>query len=397
MSDRGSMWSAQLAVFLGANTISSVGTWVHNVAASIYIFDATGSSLAVGAVTTAQFAGTVLLAPWAGAAADKVDLRKLIGALQVAGAVSALLLALANAAGELTPLLLVVGSALIGALLGFGLPASQSLVPLLVSERRVASAVALNSVTYNVARALGPALAAVVLTTGGMTWAMLVNAASFAIYALGVRAARPVRSRPSSGSRVRSSFRGAVVLVLGNPRLRLLIITVAAVSTAADPVTTLAPGLVVEALGLDPGAVGWIVSSFGVGAVVSALVTVRVSTRGLPYLVGALIIEVLGVVAVALAPGEVIMALGMAIAGVGFIQSVSTATAMLHDLVPDEVVGRAMAVWGVAFLGTRPVASVCSGLLADATSPRLAAAVMPLAALGAVWLLLRQRSVFGVE
>jgi len=199
------MWSAQLAVFLGANTISSVGTWVHNVAASIYIFDATGSSLAVGAVTTAQFAGTVLLAPWAGAAADKVDLRKLIGALQVAGAVSALLLALANAAGELTPLLLVVGSALIGALLGFGLPASQSLVPLLVSERRVASAVALNSVTYNVARALGPALAAVVLTTGGMTWAMLVNAASFAIYALGVRAARPARSRSSSGSRVRSS------------------------------------------------------------------------------------------------------------------------------------------------------------------------------------------------
>jgi len=391
------MWSAQLAVFLGANTISSVGTWVHNVAASIYIFDATGSSLAVGAVTTAQFAGTVLLAPWAGAAADKADLRKLIGALQVAGAVSALLLALANAAGELTPLLLVVGSALIGALLGFGLPASQSLVPLLVSERRVASAVALNSVTYNVARALGPALAAVVLTTGGMTWAMLVNAASFAIYALGVRAARPVRSRPSSGSRFRSSFRGAVVLVLGNPRLRLLIITVAAVSTAADPVTTLAPGLVVEALGLDPGAVGWIVSSFGVGAVVSALVTVRVSTRGLPYLVGALIIEVLGVVAVALAPGEVIMALGMAIAGVGFIQSVSTATAMLHDLVPAEVVGRAMAVWGVAFLGTRPVASVCSGLLADVTSPRLAAAVMPLAALGAVWLLLRQRSVFGVE
>ena len=130
---------------------------------------------------------------------------------------------------------------------------------------------------------------------------------------------------------------------------------------------------------------------------VSALVTVRVSSRGLSYLVGALIIEVLGVVAVALAPGEVIMALGMAIAGVGFIQSVSTATAMLHDLVPAEVVGRAMAVWGVAFLGTRPVASVCSGLLADATSPRLAAAVMPLAALGAVWLLLRQRSVFGVE
>lgn len=394
MSDRGTTLSAQLATFLCANTVSSVGTWVHNVSASIFIFDATGSSLAVGVVTTAQFAGTVLLAPWAGSAADKADLRRLIGALQIAGAIVALLLALANVADVLTPLVLIVGSAIIGALLGFGLPASQSLVPLLVTEARVASAVALNSVSYNVARAIGPALAAVVLTAGGMTWAMLVNAASFAIFATGVRAVRPMRTRSNSGTRGRSSFRSAMVVVLGNGRLRLLLIIVAAVAVAADPVTTLAPGLVVESLGLDPGAVGWIVSSFGVGAVASALLTVRVSSRGVHYLAGALVIEFVGVCAVATAPGPSIMALGMAMAGVGFIQSVSTATGMLHDLVPAEVVGGAMAVWGVAFLGTRPLASVCSGLLSDATSPRLAAAVMSTAALGAVVVLVRRRSVF---
>lgn len=394
MSGHRSGLSAQLLIFLGSNTISSVGTWVHNVAASIYIFNATGSSLAVGAVATAQFASTVLLAPWAGTAADRVDLRRLLSSMQMGGAGAALLLAFASAAGFLTPLVLVAGSTVIGAFLGFCLPASQSLVPLLVAESRVAFAVALNSVTYNLARAVGPALAAIVLTAGGMTFAMLINAASFALFAVGVRSAHPLRARSASSAPLRSSFREAMVVVIGNPNLRILLLTVAVVAIAADPVTTLAPGLVVVSLDLEPGAVGWIMSLFGVGAVLSALATAGVAAKGRKYLAMALLVEVAGVLSIAFAPGPIFMAAGMTLAGVGFIQSISTATAMLHAFVPADVAGRAMAAWGIAFLGTRPIASMLSGLLADATSPRLAAALMPLPALYVAGVLKRRRGLF---
>src|SRR5262249_22234937 len=159
--------------------VSSCGTWFQILAQSILVYRLTGSAFLLGVVNFAQFFGTLVLAPWAGGAADRFDRRRLLAATQlVAAAVSGTLALLAHD-GAATEAAVIPLALLLGVTTAFAMPALQALVPALVPVDDLPSAVALNSATFNLARAIGPATAAVAIRAFGIPTAFALDCLSF--------------------------------------------------------------------------------------------------------------------------------------------------------------------------------------------------------------------------
>jgi MFS family permease len=275
---------------------------------------------------------------------------------------------------------LVIGCAVgLGISSAFSAPASQALIGDLVPRSELQSAVALNSMTFNLARAIGPTLAGVSVDQLGFAPSFAINAASYLVLALGLTIVQP-RARELAGrgaARLRDSLR----LVRQQPRLLAFLLIVTAVGFGSDPVNTEAPAFA-STFSLHPPRLwtGIVVGAFGAGAVTAAfLVAGRVagSRRRMTItlsLLGA------GVAAFALSPTIWLGLAFLAVGGFGYLASNTAATSRLQLDVAEHHRGRIMALWSVAFLGLRPVASLLDGALAGAFGVRTAGVVLALPA-----------------
>src|ERR687895_319042 len=142
--------------YFTGNLLSNAGTWFQNIAAVLLVYRLTRSPFLVGVVNFSQFAAVLFLAPIAGPAADRFDRRRLIVITQLAAVLLALLLALLTATEAATPAIVIAMTLALGVTTALATPALSALVPSLVSRAELPSAVALVSVTFNLARALGP-------------------------------------------------------------------------------------------------------------------------------------------------------------------------------------------------------------------------------------------------
>ena len=178
--------------FLG-NALSASGTWFQNLAAALLIYRLTHSALLLGVLNFSQFIPILVLTPWAGSLADRVDRRKLLFVFQSLAVVLAAGLA-ALAWGGLASTWVVIGDTLcLGVASAFSAPAQQALIVSLVRRDEVPTAVALNSMTFNLARALGPAGAALSVHYLGIPASFALNAASYGIFIAALVVVRPRR------------------------------------------------------------------------------------------------------------------------------------------------------------------------------------------------------------
>ena len=168
--------------FFFGNLASNCGNWVHNVAAAVVVFTLADSALAVGAVSGCLWAGSLLLQPWAGALTDRYDRRRMLIGGQALALVGALAIAIpttiVGAEGLAGPWPIYLGTLVIGVGVAFSIPAMQALIPALVEERDLDRAIALNGVTFNIARGIGPAIAGVVLLEADASLAFWINVAT---------------------------------------------------------------------------------------------------------------------------------------------------------------------------------------------------------------------------
>jgi MFS family permease len=367
--------------FLGSS-LSSIGTWFQNIAAGLLVFELTGSTLLVAAVNFAQFIGAVLLAPWAGAAADRFDRRQLLIATQVVAACVGAGLAIVTLLDAVTPAIVVGAALLLGFALAFMVPALQALVPLLVTDRDLAAAVSLNSVSFNLARAVGPVLGALVVERAGYGVAFALNAASFALFVLALLLVRPRPQRRLTGPRPR--LREAAALVRSEPAWTAMLLATVVVSMSTDPINTLTPELALDVFDGGQLAAGLLVGAFGAGATLTALTLTSWLQRQRHTLAGAMGVQGGGMLLVAVAPTLGVAYLGMALSGAGFIAGITRSTARLQAEVPDGQRGRVMALWSLAFIGTRPIAAALDGAVAELAGARVAVAVLALPVLLAI-------------
>jgi MFS family permease len=363
--------------FLG-NALSASGTWFQNLAAALLIYRLTHSALLLGLLNFSQFIPILVLTPWAGAVADRVDRRRLLLVFQTVAVGLAGGLALL-AWGGLATTWVVIGDALcLGVVSAFSAPAQQALIVSLVRPDDVPTAVALNSMTFNLARALGPVGAALTVHYLGIPASFAVNAASFGIFvaALLVVRPRPQEKAPRDESRMRESFR----VLVRRPELAAFLVIVAVVGFASDPVNTLSPAFA-HAFGYPDTVAGFIVGVFGAGAVTAALVVAGRVAGSRWRMALTLFMLGAGVAAFSLCPW---LPLGFVLlfgAGFGYLASNTSATTRLQLGVEEWQRGRMMALWSVAFLGLRPFASLLDGAIAHAWSVRAAGVVLAMPAL----------------
>jgi MFS family permease len=365
--------------FVG-NAASASGTWFQNLAASILVYRLTHSPFLLGVLNFSQFVPVLVLSPWAGSLADRVDRRRLVLAAQLVAATLSGALALLAWQGDAGEWVVIGFAAAMGVTLALSQPAQMALVASLVPREDVAQAVAMNSATFNLARAIGPTAAAGIIAWKGVPLAFAVNSFSYLLLVAGLLVVRPAPQVRAARTRLRDG----VALLRRNKNLVLYLLVVASVSASSDPVNTESPALA-HAFGRSPSWAGAIVGAFGVGALVAAF--------GFAGRVGAtrarmamtLAAMAAGMVAFAVVPWLPVAFAFLALAGFGYLMSNTSATARLQLSVEEHERGRIMALWSIAFLGIRPLASLVDGAIADTAGVRVATAAMALPALaGAV-------------
>ncbi len=381
----------RFGLFFSGNFVSATGTWLQNIAQAILIFRLTGSTFFVALVNAAQFLGPVLLAPWAGSTADRYDRRRILLVAQGSSALIAAILALLSLLGQITvPILL-------GCALGIGLghalsvPATQALLPSLVDEEDIAVGIALNASTFNLARAVGPIAGAFVVAGLGFTWAFMLNSVSFLAVLIALFAVKPrpqhfVRSR-------RAPLLDSLRVVRSNSTLLLMLVTVAVVSVAADPVTTLTPVFATAVFSRPDSFTGILVSGFGLGAVIGVSFVAHRVTASIRIVGLALGLLGVGVACFGLSSTAEVGLVSLVLAGVGYLTAVTLATTMIHASIVEEHRGRVMAIWSMSFFGIRPLASLIDGSMESLAGPRTAALCMAVPALLLAGWILRRAAV----
>jgi len=377
--------SRNFAPYFVGNAASASGTWFQNLAASILVYRLTHSPLLLGVLNFCQFVPVLVLAPWAGRLADRIDRRKLVLASQlVAAGLSGGLAALA-AAGDATEWVVIGFTAALGIALALSQPAQMALVASLVPREHVARAIAMNSATFNVARAVGPTAAAAIIAWKGVAVAFAVNACSYLVLVAALLVVRPAPA-PRAG---RARLRDALDLLRRNPTLVLFLLVVASVSAGSDPVNTESPALA-HAFGRSSEWAGTLIGAFGAGAVIAAFVfggRIGGTRRRMALTLGAM---AAGMVGFSVSPWLPLAWVFLAVAGFGYLVSNTSATARLQLSVAENERGRIMALWSIAFLGVRPLASIVDGGIADVAGVRVAVVAMAVpafaGAVAAAWI-----------
>lgn len=370
------------APFFWGNAASTLGVWAYSIAAVVLVFQLTRSPLQVGLVTIVQFAAPLLLAPFGGMLADRLDRRRVLVAAQATSGLAAAALAGialgSDGHGMANAVPVFVVSFVLGVCLAVADPARQALLPALVQREALGHAVALNSATFNIGRAVGPAIAGLLLPSHGPGVVFAVSAAGYLLQAVALLVVHPRQIAAPKVGHDRGMAAG-LRYVLADRRQLFLLAGIGIAGFGSDPVLTLAPLLAEQFPGDRPElAAGLLASSFGAGAVLTVLgiraLHARIGYRtagvsGMALLAGMLL-------AIALKPGLVLSCALLLGAGAGYFLAVTSLTTLLQLAVPDHLRGRVMALWGVCFLGSRPVAAFVDSNLAALFSPQVAIAVV---------------------
>ena len=380
--------------FLG-QIVSMSGTWIQSVAQAWLVLELTGSGVALGAVTALQFLPTLVLGPWGGLIADRVDKRRLLVWTQSASAALALVLGLLTVTHVVT-LWMVYALALgLGLVTMIDMPTRQTFVMEMVGREYVTNAVSLNGVIVNASRIVGPAVAGVLIATVGVGSSFLVNAGSYVAVIAGLLMMRTSElQRGKIATRQRGQLRAGLRYVWRTPELRIPLLLMAVVGAIAYNFSVVLPLMVRFAFHAGAGAFGVLFSVMGAGAVVGGL-AVAAWGRATRRLLAAAAIGLGGfLLLAAVAPSlgfELVAMLPIGLASTAFI---AMSNSLLQLGATPEMRGRVMGLFAVVFLGTTPIGGPLVGWIAEQFGPRVAMGVAAgvTAAAGAITLFFLRRA-----
>lgn len=369
--------------FIG-QSISLVGTWMQSVAQSWLVLTLTGSGTALGFVVAMQTLPVLLLGPYGGVVADRIDKRRLMVALQSMMGVLALVLGVLTVTGEVRLWQVYVLALLLGLNNAFENPARQAFVLEMVGPSDLPNAVSLNSVIVNVARAVGPAIAGVVIATGGIGICFLLNAASFiaVVYSLVSMDLGALQPSPPT-DRAPGQLRQGLAYVRRTIDLAIPLVMMAIIGTLAYEFQVVLPVVARVTFHGGAQAYGFMTAAMGVGALVGGLVVATRRRTGLrPLVIGATGFGVV-ILAAAVAPTLPLELVALFGVGAGSISFLAVGNATLQLSAAPSMRGRVMALWAVAFLGSTPIGGPIAGFVAEHAGGRWALAMGALACFAA--------------
>jgi MFS family permease len=362
-----------------AQTVSNVGTWMQTVGAQWLIVSLGGTALTVSLVQTATTLPTFLIGLPAGALGDILDRRKLMLGSQAFMLVCAAVLGVLTVMDKIgiaTVLALTFGIGLGSALLR---PSWQAVQPELVGRDEIPQAAALNGVSMNMARAVGPAIGGVVVAVTNAGAVFLANAVSF-VGVMGVLAwwKRPPQESALGAEHVTHAIRVGTRYVRHSPRLRSVLTRTLSFCLFSSALWALLPVVAHDRLDLGSGGYGLLLGAVGIGAVAGAFVLAEARSRWSAdhVVAGATIAFALVALVLAWSQSTVLDALALVVGGLSWIAVLSSLNASAQVALPGWVRARGMATYLLVFQGGQAAGSLVWGTLATHTSTATALSVV---------------------
>ncbi len=357
--------------YYGGQAISLIGTWMQMTAQSWLVLTLTHSSTWLGIIIALQTLPVLVLGPYGGVIADRVDKRRLMVILQTAMGVQALVLGVLTVTGAVTVAEIGVLATLLGLNNAFENPARQSFMLELVGPEHLRNAVSLNSVLFNVARTLGPAVAGILIATVGVGVCFLCNAVSFVTVVASLITLDRTALKPTPPAlRARGQLREGLRYVRATPQLAVPLAMMAAVGCLTYEFQVTLPVMADRGLHVGATGFGFMTAAMGLGAVLGGLFVAARGRTGLRPLVIAATAFALTMVLATGAPSLDVELLALALAGGASIGFMSTGNSTLQLSAAPEMRGRVMSLWFVAFQGSTPIGGPVVGWLMAVIGPR---------------------------
>ena len=357
--------------YYGGQSISMIGTWMQMTAQSWLVLTLTHSGTALGVIVALQTLPVLVLGPYGGVIADRVDKRHMMIGLQSVMGIQALVLGLLTVTGGVQVWEIGVLAAMLGLNNAFENPARQSFMMELVGTEHLRNAVSLNSVLVNAARAIGPAIAGILIATVGDGVCFLANAASFIPVVLSLTTLdRTQLATVAPTPRARGQLREGLRYVRSTPALAIPLVMMAITGCLTYEFQVSLPVMADRGLRVGATGFGFMTAAMGVGAVLGGLLVAARGKTGLRPLV----ISALGfgtaLVLATIAPNLPLELLALAIAGAGSIAFMSMGNSTLQLNSAPEMRGRVMSLWFVAFQGSTPIGGPVVGITMSVIGPR---------------------------
>lgn len=387
-------------LFISGQVVSNVGTWMQRIAQDWLVLDLThGSATALGIAAALQFAPTLVLSLWGGVLADRVDKRLVLVGIQLAMGLCAVALGTVVLTGVVALWQVYLLCLLLGCFSALDAPMRQSFVSEMVGPGQVVNAVALNSLCFNLARIVGPAVAGVLIVAVGTGWVFLINAVSFAAVITGLLLMRPEKLyRTERVPRAPHQLRDGLAYVRGRADLVAVMVLVFLVSTFGINFFMTLALLARNVFGRDAEGYGLLTTLLAVGSVLGTTVAARRTRKPrLRLVAGAGLVFGALLVVAGLMPTY--LAAGLALVPVGFAALIFTtaANSSVQLSVDPTMRGRVMGLYMLLLLGGTPLGGPLLGLLAEhfgGRAPLVVGGVVTVLSVVAVGLVLARRAGF---
>ena len=354
---------------------SAIGTWMQIVAQNWLVLSLTGSTFYLGLDAFLQQLPIILFTLIGGVFADRYDKRRTLMASQYIQMATSATLAVLMYFHVVQVWHIMALSFVTGVAQSFGGPAYQSLLPSLVDKKDLPNAIALNSIQFNLARVLGPLLFALTLAVfikGGysepqaMNAAFALNALSFLIVIGTLMSLHVKHVPPTHTKRMRDELQGGLSYVRHHSSLVALIVLAAATTFLGFAILTFLPVFAQRVFHADASAYARLMAFSGIGSVCGALIVAWLGKFKRMGLTALLMQAVYGVLIVAFASSRVLWlsAILLFFTGAALMMVFSTVTSLIQLIAPNEMRGRVMSIYMVAFRGGMPLGSLVSGYFA---------------------------------
>lgn len=357
-------------IFWTGQTLSLVGTWMQTVGIGWLALELSNSAFVVGAVSAAGSLPVLLLSLFGGVLADRYSKLKLVQISQVLLLVEAALLWWFTWSGNMTISWLVTLAAFGGIVGSVEIPARQALIIELVHRDDIVEAVALNSAGFNLARIIGPAIAAVVIASFGLAWCFGINALSyFAVLISLFTISLPKWVASENPMRSIEGMREGLAYIKHNRKVLGIISLMGVYSVFGFQYLTMMPVIARDVLHTGASGYGFLVTCVGVGAVTGALLLATMGTRSRrgQILRRSSFFFAAMTILFSLVQTIPVAAVVLFFLGVGMLINGAVANGIVQATVPDELRGRVMSAYVFVYVGFTPIGSLLAGAVARAT------------------------------
>ena len=376
-------------LFFFGQGISLIGTWLTRFATVWMVYQLTHSGALLGLVAFCNQAPSSLIAPLAGALVDRWDRHRVIVITQILAALQSAALAILAFSGHMAVWHLMVLGSIQAVINAFDMPARQSYVGQMVTDRAdLPNAIALNSSMVNAARLVGPALAATLVALLGEAWCFAVDALSYiAVIISLLMMTVPRKERVPRTTHVWQDMKAGWRYVANAPLVRAVLLLLAVTSVLGGAYTTLLPMVATTTLGGGPHTLGILMASAGLGALAGALyLASRTTIVGLGGVIARSTLALgSALVALSFAPNEWVAIPLLFTTGAAWMVQMASTNTIIQTIVDNDKLGRVMSLYAVAFFGGMPVGALLLGITADAIGAMRTFLVAGLAVAFAGW------------